>query len=43
MLAPRTGGFYGYELWRRALRIAARPLFKRRLRPSALRPATVES
>jgi hypothetical protein len=43
MLAPRTGGFYGYELWRRALRVAARPLFRRRLRPSALRPATVES
>jgi hypothetical protein len=43
MLAPRNGGFYGYELWRRALRIAARPLFKRRLRPSTLRPVTVES
>jgi hypothetical protein len=43
MLAPRNGAFYGYELWRRAMRFAARPLFTRRLRPSALRPSTVES
>lgn len=41
MLAPRTREFYSYELWRRTLRLAARPLFKRRLRPGALRPVTV--
>lgn len=39
LLAPRTRGFYAYELWRRALRVAARPVFRRRLRPSAVRPA----
>jgi hypothetical protein len=32
LLAPRTMGFYGYELWRRALRLAARPLFWSRMR-----------
>jgi len=40
-LAPRTAGFYGYEAWRRALRVAARPLFRRRLRPAGVRPVTV--
>jgi hypothetical protein len=34
LLAPQTVSFYGYELWRRALRIAARPVFSRRLRAS---------
>ena len=33
LLAPRKAGFYAYEAWRRALRVAARPVFKRRLRP----------
>ena len=33
MLAPRGLEFYGYEAWRRALRIAARPQFRQRLRP----------
>jgi hypothetical protein len=32
MLAPRTLSFYGYELWRRAMRVAARPAFGSRLR-----------
>src|SRR5688500_3036142 len=32
LLAPRTRGFYAYELWRRAVRVAARPAFRRRLR-----------
>lgn len=41
-LAPRNAGFYGYEAWRRALRVAARPLFRRRLRPAGVRPVTVE-
>jgi hypothetical protein len=33
LLAPRDRGFYAYELWRRALRVAARPVFRQRLRP----------
>jgi hypothetical protein len=41
MLVPRNTGFYAYEIWRRALRLAARPLFRRRLRPTALGPVTV--
>ena len=40
LLAPRTFEFYAYELWRRALRVAARPMFRSRLRPAALKPAT---
>ena len=41
LLAPRNREFYAYELWRRALRVAARPQFKQRLRPGGLRPVTV--
>ena len=37
LLAPRTAGFYGYELWRRAVRMAARPVFGQRLRARARR------
>lgn len=37
LLAPRTAGFYGYEAWRRALRIAATPAFNWRLRDTAAR------
>ena len=33
LLAPRTAGFYLYEAYRRAARVAARPLFARRMRP----------
>lgn len=33
LLAPRTGGFYLYESWRRLARLAARPIFARRMRP----------
>jgi hypothetical protein len=40
LLAPRDWGFYCYELWRRALRVAARPLFASRMRPRARRRAT---
>jgi hypothetical protein len=36
LLAPRSYRFYAYELWRRGLRAAARPIFRSRLRP---RPA----
>jgi hypothetical protein len=32
LLAPRTPGFYAYEVWRRMLRLAARPEFGRRMR-----------
>lgn len=39
LLAPRTAGFYGYEAWRRTLRLAARPRFRQRLRRVAA-PAT---
>jgi hypothetical protein len=40
LLAPRDWGLYCYELWRRALRVAARPLFASRMRPRARRRAT---
>ncbi len=33
LLAPRTVGFYGFEFWRRAMRLAAGPLFRSRMRP----------
>lgn len=33
MLALRDSRFYAYEAWRRALRFAARPIFRRRMRP----------
>lgn len=33
MLSPRGLEFYAYEMWRRALRIGARPQFRQRLRP----------
>lgn len=33
MLAHRSAGFYVYEMYRRALRLAARPIFRRRMRP----------
>lgn len=33
MLAPRSFGFYRYEVWRRAVRLAARPMFRARMRP----------
>ena len=32
LLAPRGVGFYAYEAYRRMLRVAARPLFTRRMR-----------
>lgn len=35
LLAPRTPGFYAYEAWRRTLRVAARPLFRHRIRRAA--------
>jgi biotin synthase-related radical SAM superfamily protein len=34
MLAERDLGFYAYETWRRALRIAAAPVFWKRMRPT---------
>lgn len=38
-LAPRTAGFYTYEGWRRIMRLAARPLFNRRLAARVRRSA----
>ena len=32
LLAPRSPGFYAYEVWRRTLRAAARPVFSSRMR-----------
>jgi hypothetical protein len=33
LLAPMSARTLAYEAWRRALRVAARPLFARRMRP----------
>lgn len=33
LLAPQNAAFFAYEGWRRALRLGARPLFWRRMRP----------
>lgn len=32
LLAPRTKAFYAYELWRKAIKVAARPRFRAKLR-----------
>jgi hypothetical protein len=37
LLADRDTGFYSYEAWRRIVRFAARPVFRRRMKP-AYRP-----
>jgi hypothetical protein len=37
LLAPRDAAFYSYELWRRSLRLAARPVFRQRLRRGSAR------
>ncbi|HEY3382007.1 MAG TPA: radical SAM protein [Vicinamibacterales bacterium] len=37
MLAPRTAGFFAFEAFRRAIRVAARPAFARRMRPGPRR------
>jgi hypothetical protein len=42
LLAPRTAGFYAYEAWRRSLRVAARPVFRQRLRARQLRTQNSE-
>jgi hypothetical protein len=42
LLARRNWAFYRYELWRRALRVAARPVFATRTRPAhPLRTAAI--
>jgi len=38
MLAPRDASFYRYELWRRSLRVATRPMFRHRLRSKPVQP-----
>jgi hypothetical protein len=43
LLAPRTAGFYAFELWRRAVRLAARPVFRRRMRAAVRAPAAAEA
>lgn len=43
LLAPRDPRFYAYELWRRTFRVAARPLFRRRLRPRKLAPLAMQT
>lgn len=43
LLAPRDTGFYSYELWRRTLRFAARPVFRRRLKANGMRQALSEA
>ena len=42
LLAPHDRQFYAYEAWRRARRIAARPVFRRRLKAAALHPVGAE-
>lgn len=37
LLARRTAAFYGFELFRRGMRLAARPLFGSRMRPRSRR------
>jgi hypothetical protein len=39
LLADRDAGFYSYEAWRRIVRVAARPVFRRRMRPVSGRRA----
>ena len=41
LLAPVTAGTLAYEGWRRALRLAARPVFHRRMRAKGRRKAVV--
>jgi hypothetical protein len=38
LLAPRTPGMLAYELWRRALRVVARPVFAKRMRATPRSP-----
>lgn len=33
LLAPRDAAFYRYEIWRRVVKLAARPIFRTRMRP----------
>jgi hypothetical protein len=37
LLARRDAAFYSYELWRRSMRLAAKPVFRQRLRPGRVR------
>jgi hypothetical protein len=39
LLAERDAAFYSYEAWRRLVRFAARPVFRRRMRPAPPRLA----
>jgi hypothetical protein len=37
LLVHRDARFYGYEAWRRMVALAARPVFRRRMRPNLRR------
>lgn len=37
LLAERNAGFYCYEAWRRLVKVAARPVFRYRMRPASRR------
>lgn len=37
LLADRNAGFYAYEAWRRLVKVAARPVFRYRMRPASRR------
>lgn len=41
LIAPRNGAFYRYEFWRRAVKIAARPVFAMKMRPGRGRRKSV--
>jgi len=36
LLAPRSAGFYRYEAWRRFVKVAARPLFWKKMRRKSI-------
>ncbi|HTI36968.1 MAG TPA: radical SAM protein [Vicinamibacterales bacterium] len=43
MLVDRNVGFYSYEIWRRALRVLAAPVFWRRMRPAGRRSERISA
>jgi hypothetical protein len=43
LLAERDAAFYCYEAWRKLVKIAARPVFSRRMRPTPRNAALVQS
>jgi hypothetical protein len=43
LLSPRNLAFYRYEIWRRAVKMAARPVFGMKMRPGRGRRKSVSS